>query len=87
VLKFLIVIAITFVPNYSETPADEKKAKIAVGSLGIAVFVLGYLFYLFLRAFYLDYLEENAKANRSSPFTTFRLVYFGNKKLSDLQIH
>ena len=78
------MIAITFVTNYSNNTSDEKNAKIVVGSMGIGCFVFGYLFYFFLWAYYLDNLEAKAHSKRSSPFTTFRLVYFGNKKLGDL---
>jgi hypothetical protein len=84
ILKCLIVVAITFIPNYSQTPADAKDAKIAVGSIGVLCFVLGYCFYLFLRTYYLKRIETIAHKARSSPFTAFRLVYLGNKKLHDL---
>lgn len=75
---------ITFVPNYSQTTKEIENAKIAVGSIGILCFVFGYLFYIFLKWFYLKYLEKKLHKKRSSPFTTFRLVYFGGRTLDSL---
>jgi hypothetical protein len=87
VLKFLIVAAITFVEHYPATADDLINAQSAIGSVGIGCFVFGYLFYIFVKAWYLGHLEEVAYEGRSSPFTTFRLVYFGNKSLKDLEVH
>jgi hypothetical protein len=52
--------AITFVGNYNLTTNNVQNAQIAVGSVGIGCIVFGYLFYIFLRAYYLDRLEEKA---------------------------
>lgn len=76
--------AITFVHNYPQTAKELENAKIAAGSMGIACFVFGYLFYIFLKAFYLNYLEKKLHEKRSTPFTTFRLVYFGGRSLDSL---
>lgn len=81
--------AITFVeyyPNQSDIDALNYARRV-VGSIGIAFFGLGYIFYFFMHGVYLPYLDRKINALRSSPFTTFRLVYFGNKKLNDLEVH
>jgi hypothetical protein len=78
------VAELTFVKYYPTTLSGVKNADIALGSVGIGIFVFGFLFYFFLRAYYLDYLAKKAIEGRASPFTTFRLVYFGNKGLNDL---
>jgi hypothetical protein len=79
--------AITFIINYPQTTTDTQNVQVAVGSIGIGIFAFGYFFYFLLRAYYLENLEEKAFQGRSSPFTTFRLVYFGNKSLTDLEVH
>lgn len=76
--------AITFVENYPETHDDLRKAQQAVGIISLISMGLGYLFYLILGWCILDSLEASAKEGRSSPFTTFRLVYFGHKGFIDL---
>lgn len=53
ILKFLIVIAITLVKNYPSTAGQIKDSQIAVGSIGIACWNFGYLFYIFLCTHYL----------------------------------
>jgi hypothetical protein len=75
---------LTFMPYYPENSDFLRRAQFFVGSLGTIFFVSGYTVYGLMKCFILDSLEKNAYVNRSSPFTTFRLVYFGNKSLSDL---
>jgi hypothetical protein len=58
-----------------------------VGAISFGCMFFGYLLYIFCGWYWLDSLENEAKEGRSSPFTTFRLVYFGNKELSSLEVH
>jgi hypothetical protein len=48
--------ALTFVLFYPPNAGIVRNAQIAVGSLGVAGFVFGLLFYVILRCWMLDYL-------------------------------
>lgn len=79
--------ALTFVENYPKTHEGLRNAQVTVGAISFGCMFFGYLFYIFCCSYWLDSLESEAKEGRSSPFTTFRLVYFGNKELSRLEVH
>ena len=49
ILKFLIVIALSFDKLYPQTAEDVHNAHIVVGSLGTGSLVFGQLFYWYLR--------------------------------------
>jgi hypothetical protein len=59
-LKFLIVTAITFVIYYPKDKTALQNAQIAVVSVAITCFFFVYIFYFFLRLYYLDSLEKTA---------------------------
>lgn len=86
-LKLLIVVGITFVEYYPADADELKYARRVTGSIGVGIFIGGYMFYFILKGLYLPYLDEKVRQLRSSPFSTFRIVYFGNKQLNDLEVH
>jgi len=55
-----------------------------LGSFGVATLGGGYILFVFLKVFYLDYLEQKHIDASSAGFRTYRLVYFGNKELRNL---
>lgn len=55
-----------------------------LGSFGVATLGGGYVLFVFLKVYLLDYLEEKHIAASSAGFRTYRLVYFGNKELRNL---
>jgi hypothetical protein len=52
--------ALTFVIFYPSTPLLTRNAEIAVGSLGVIVFVIGFVIYGMMRCFILDNLDKDA---------------------------
>lgn len=81
------MVGLTFVGYYPTNADGIQYAQRVTGSIGVGCFIGGLIFYFILKGLYLPYLDEKVKQLRSSPFTTFRIVYFGNKKLSDLEVH
>jgi hypothetical protein len=71
--------AVTFVENYPDTHEGLRQAQRILGGVAIGWFVFGYLCYTVIANCWLGYLKRRAEEERSSPFTTFRLIYFGNK--------
>lgn len=73
--------ALTFQYNYPPNEQGIKNAQIAIGSIGIGAFVFGYIFYAILRCCLLQRMKNNVDKLSTKPFTNYRLVYFGNKKI------
>jgi hypothetical protein len=81
ILKFLIVMALSWQNNYPTSADGVRNAQIAIGSIGIGCFVFGYIFYAIMRCCIIEMKQNKVLNNPARPFLIYRLVYFGNKKL------
>ncbi len=70
------------------TLAFKKLASLdAIGIISICVFVLGYIFFAFLKIYYVEHLENVADHASIQGFECYRYVYYGNKDLSSLALY